>query len=265
MTLLGLERVSFWYPASDRPALRDVSLRVGRGEIVALVGNVGAGCSTLLSVAAGLAPRVTGGRLEGTVAFAGSRTGGGGRVLLLPVPWTQLSGMGASVRDEVAFGPANLGWPLARIRAAAERAMAGAAVAHLADRDPLTLSGGELQRVMLAGVLAMEPALLLLDEPTADLDGEGAAALWALVRDEAGRGAAVIVATTDLDAVPDVAHRVVWLADGRVRADATPTSVFGDDAIWRDGPGGPTVAEVWRTAGLAPPWPVSVTMVARAR
>ena len=265
MTLLELDRVSFWYPASDRPALRDLTLRVGRGEIVALVGNVGAGCSTLLGVAAGLAPRVTGGRLEGTVAFADPGADGGGRVLLLPAPWTQLSGMGATVRDEVAFGPANLGWPLARIRAAAERAMAGAAVAHLADRDPLTLSGGELQRVMLAGVLAMEPALLLLDEPTAELDGDGAAALWALVRDEAARGAAVIVATTDLDAVPDVAHRVVWLADGDVRADGTPATVFGDDAIWRDGPGGPAVADVWRTAGLAPPWPVSVTMAVRAR
>lgn len=265
MTLLGLDRVSFWYPASDRPALRDVSLRVDPGEIVALVGNVGAGCSTLLGVAAGLAPRVTGGRLEGTVAFAGSGTAGGGRVLLLPTPWTQLSGMGATVRDEVAFGPANLGWPLARIRAAAERAMAGAGVAPLALRDPLTLSGGELQRVMLAGVLAMEPALLLLDEPTAELDGDGAAALWDLVRDEAGRGAAVVVATSDLDAVPEVAHRVVWLAEGGVRADDAPAAVFGRDPIWRDGPGGPAVAEVWRAAGLAPPWPVSVAMAARAR
>ena len=265
MTLLALDRVSFWYPASDRPALRDVSLRVEHGEVVALVGNVGAGCSTLLSVAAGLAPRVTGGRLEGTVTFAGSGTAGGGRVLLLPSPWTQLSGMGATVRDEVAFGPANLGWPLARIRAAAERAMAGAAVVHLAGRDPLTLSGGELQRVMLAGVLAMEPTLLLLDEPTAELDGDGAAALWALVQEEAGRGAAVVVATSDLDALPDVARRIVWLADGGVRADAAPAEVFGRDAIWRDGPGGPSVAEVWRAAGLAPPWPVTATMAARPR
>jgi energy-coupling factor transporter ATP-binding protein EcfA2 len=88
--------------------------------------------------------------------------------------------------------------------------MAAAAVAHLADRDPVTLSGGELQRVMLAGVLAMEPALLLLDEPTAELDGDGAATLWALVREEAARGAAVMVATSDLDQF-DVAHRVVWL------------------------------------------------------
>jgi len=265
MTRLSLERVSFWYPASDRPALCDVSLRVGRGEIVALVGNVGAGCSTLLCVAAGLAPRVTGGRLDGRVECAGPETAGGGRVLLLPAPWTQLSGMGVTVRDEVAFGPANLGWPLERIRVAGERAMARAGVADLADRDPLTLSGGELQRVMLAGVLTMEPALLLLDEPTAELDGDGAAALWAVAREEAGRGAAVLVATSDLDAVPDLASRVVWLADGAVRADGAPAAVFADDAIWREGPGGPAVADVWRAAGLAPPWPVSVTAAARAR
>jgi energy-coupling factor transporter ATP-binding protein EcfA2 len=265
MAALSLERVSFWYPASDRPALRNVSLRVEPGEIVALVGSVGAGCSTLLTVAAGLAPRVTGGRLEGAVRWAGRDGAEASRVLLLPTPWTQLSGMGTTVRDEVAFGPANLGWPLERIRAGAARAMARAGVANLAGRDPLTLSGGELQRVMIAGVLAMEAGVLLLDEPTAELDGEGAVALWALARDEAARGAAVVVATSDLDAVPEVAGRVVWLADGRIRADGAPAAVFGGDAIWREGPGGPAVAEVWRAAGLPAPWPVSAATATRVR
>jgi energy-coupling factor transporter ATP-binding protein EcfA2 len=262
MALLSIDGVSFRYPAAVRPALNGVSLRVEPGDIVSLVGNTGAGCSTLLAVAAGLAPRVTGGQLDGRVEFTGPADG---RAMLLPTPWTQLSGMGVTVRDEVAFGPANLGWPLARIRSVAADAMSVAGVAHLAGRDPLTLSGGELQRVMLAGVLAMRPALLLLDEPTAELDGEGAAALWSVVRAEAGKGTAVIVATSDLDAVADVARRVVWLAQGQVRADGAPAEVFGDDAIWRDGPGGPVVTEVWRAAGLAPPWPVAVSAASRAR
>jgi len=178
-------------------------------------------------------------------------------VLLLPEPWAQLSGMGATVADEVAFGPANLGWPLAQVRASAKRAMTRVGAAALADRNPLTLSGGELQRVMLAGVLAMEPSLLLLDEPSTELDGDGTEMVWRLVREVADQGAAVMVATSDLDAAAEVAGRVLWLADGEVRSDGPPAAVFGDDAIWRDGPGGPAVTEVWRAAGLPRPWPVS--------
>jgi len=220
VTVLGLDRVSFWYPASDRPALRDVSLRVGRGEIVALVGSVGAGCSTLLGVAAGLAPRVTGGRLEGTVAFAASGAAGGGRVLLLPAPWTQLSGMGSTVRDEVAFGPANLGWPVARIRAAAQRAMAAAAVTHLADRDPLTLSGGELQRVAIARALVGDPKLVLADEPTGNLDPENARHVLDLLRAQVKeRGASAILVTHSEAAAAGCDRRYRLSLDGLKRLD----------------------------------------------
>ena len=106
MTRLTLERVSFWYPATAAPALADVSLAVAAGEVVALVGPVGAGASTLLLVAGDLAPRVLGGRLEGRVTCEGSATGAARRGIVLPTPWTQLSGMASTVWDEVAFGPA---------------------------------------------------------------------------------------------------------------------------------------------------------------
>src|SRR5439155_1681757 len=81
----------------------------------------------------------------------------------------------------------------------------------LAARDPITLSGGELQRVIVAGLLAMDPDLVLLDEPTAELDPAGARSMWRLLRLLAGEGKAIVVATSELDAVPDVADRVVWL------------------------------------------------------
>jgi energy-coupling factor transporter ATP-binding protein EcfA2 len=250
MRCLGLEGVSFWYPATERPALRGVSLEVVTGEVVSLVGSVGAGASTLLLVAAGLAPRVTGGRLAGSVSRA-ERSG-----IVLPTPWTQLSGMAFTVRDEVAFGPANLGWPAQAIEQQVEAALERLHIAGLASRDPATLSGGELQRVIIAGILAMDPGLLLLDEPTAELDPGGARAVWRLVRELAREGKAVVVATSDLDALPDVADRVVWLEEGSVRA-VGPPALLADDAVCGAGLG-TTIAGVWRAAGLAAPYPLTV-------
>jgi energy-coupling factor transport system ATP-binding protein len=245
--------VTYRYPATHTPALTDVTLGVERGEVLGVIGNTGAGASTLLLVAGDLVPRVLGGELTGRVTRAGRSA------LLLPTPWTQVSGMAFTVRDEVAFGPANLGWPLERISAAVERALERVGAAHLEARDPATLSGGELQRVILAGILAMQPDVLLLDEPTAELDPGGAVAVWRLLPALAAEGTAIVVATSDLDALPDAADRIAWLAGGRVRALGAARAVLSDAALWSDaGPGSTAVAGVWRRAGLAAPPPLTV-------
>ena len=259
MSALTLDRVTFRYPASAVPALVDLSLEVNAGEIVALIGATGSGTSTLLLVAAGLAPRVVGGELTGRVLRDGRAA------LLLPTPWTQVSGMAFTVWDEVAFGPANLGWPRERISAAVERALTRVDVAGLRDRDPATLSGGELQRVILAGVLAMEPALLLLDEPTAELDPPGVELAWQVLRDIQSEGAAVIVATSDLDALPECADRVVWLSRGQVRQTGPAASLLASPDLWEpDAPGSTAVAGAWQQAALPAPAPLTVReLVAR--
>ncbi len=255
MARLSLDGVSYWYPAMERPALSDVTLTVAPGEVVALVGSVGAGGSTLLLVVAGLAPRVVGGRLTGDVKRDTEVA------IVLPTPWTQVSGMAFTVWDEVAFGPANLGWPRERIAAAVDRSLARLDIAALAPRDPATLSGGELQRAILAGALAMEPRLLLLDEPTAELDPAGARACWRLVRALAREdGTSVVVATSDLDAVPELADRVVWMDRGRLRRAGSPAEVLADEALWREGPGGPAVARAWRAAGCPESGSVPLTV-----
>jgi len=236
MRSLTLDHASFWYPATESPALRDVSLEVGQGEVVALVGALGAGASTLLLVAADLAPRVTGGRLAGAVARR-DRSG-----IVLPTPWTQASGMAFTVWDEVARQ--------------VDRALEQLELAPLASRDPATLSGGELQRVIIAAILAMDPGLVLFDEPAAELDAEGAHTLWRLIRLLAREGKAVLLATSALDAIPDVADRVVWLEDGAVRAVGTPDLLA--DVAACDAGLGTSVATVWRAGGLPEPYPLTV-------
>jgi energy-coupling factor transporter ATP-binding protein EcfA2 len=259
---LTLDRVSFWYPATDTPALRDVSLAARPGEVVALIGHIGAGTSTTLLVAADLAPRVIGGRREGTVSFQGESSTATPRGLVLPTPWTQLSGMAFTVWDEVAFGPANLGWPRERIGSAVDGVLARLRVAGLAARDPATLSGGELQRVIIAAVLAMDPELVLFDEPTAELDPVAAQDIWELIRDLARQGKTVLVTTTDLDSLPAVADRVVWLERGAVRDSGAPGAVLSDGAALGAGLS-TTVAAVWREAGLALPTPLTVAAAVR--
>src|SRR5205823_4011021 len=130
MRILGLDDVTFWYPATPNPALENVSLDVGPGAMVALVGRGGAGASPLVLFAAGLAPRVTGGRLGGSVNRR-ARAG-----IVLATPWTQVSGMAFTVWDEVAFGPANLGWPEHAITHHVDRALERLEITPLASRDP---------------------------------------------------------------------------------------------------------------------------------
>jgi len=212
---------SYRYPGADRPALAGITFEVGRGEVVAVGGEVGAGSSTLLLVAGGYAPRLLGGALEGTRACAAMRP-----AIVFATPWTQLTGLYQTVRGEVAFGPASFGWPRERVLAHAREALAQVGAAHLAGRDPATLSGGELQRVIVAGALAMEPDLLLLDDPAAELDPAGADTLYALLARLAATGVTVLVATPDLDRVARVASRAVRLDAGRIVGDGPPTEVL---------------------------------------
>src|SRR5207245_10002990 len=125
---LTLERLSLWHTATEAPALRDVSLEAAQGAIVTLVGAVGAGASTVLLAAGALAPRLTGGRIVGTVSRRERSA------IVLPTPWTQVSGLAFTVWDEVAFGPASLGWPNHEIARQVDRVLEQLELGPLATR-----------------------------------------------------------------------------------------------------------------------------------
>jgi len=215
--VVRLGGASFSYPGAAVPALRDVSIEIRRGELALVTGPVGAGTTTLLLVAAGFAPRLTGGTLSGERDLLAARPG-----VVFATPWTQLTGLTHTVRGEVAFGPAAHGLPRADVLEAAERAMADLGIAHLAARDPATLSGGELQRVVVAAALALEPDLLVLDDPAAELDPAAADALYARLGRFAAGGAAVLLATPDPGPVAAIAARMLALEAGRIVRDGPP-------------------------------------------
>ena len=208
-----------------RAALRDVALDIARGEIVGVAGHVGAGKSTLALAAAGLLGRSVPATIDGTIVHPL-----GGRppaAFVFANPSTQLTELGETVEEEVAVGPENQALDSLTIRARVDDALAKASAVALAQRIPRELSGGELQRVALASALALDASLLVLDEPTAQLDPEAAAKFANAVRALRDRGVAVLIVEQNLELLALLADRVILLADGTVLATGAPLDVLG--------------------------------------
>ena len=214
-------RLTFAYPEAE-PALRDVSLVVEAGEVVLLLGASGSGKSTLVRALGGLVPWFHGGRFEGSVEVAGLDTRrthpaelAGAVATVFQDPEDQV--VLGRVEAEVAFGLENVGTPPAEILARVRSALDAVGIAQLAERRVAVLSGGELQRVCLASALALEPELLLLDEPTAQLDPDAAQAFLERALDG---GSAVVISEQRPATALDYADRVVFLDGGRILLDA---------------------------------------------
>ncbi len=205
------------------PALTDVSLELEPGEIVALLGPSGSGKTTLIRALAGLVPHFHGGHFAGRVEVAGldTRTAhpadlAGTVATVFQDPEDQI--LMALVRNDVAFGLENLGTAPDEIWPRVDAALDVLGAAHLAGRRTNELSGGELQRVCLAAALAVRPGLVLLDEPTSQLDPDATARLLGEVE---GSGAAVVLSEQRTERALAVCDRVLFLEDGRLLLDAS--------------------------------------------
>jgi energy-coupling factor transporter ATP-binding protein EcfA2 len=232
-----LARVSY----GDRVALRDVTLEIGQGEIVGVTGPVGAGKTTLALACAGLLGHSVPATIEGKVHHAS---------LVLPLagyvfddPLAQLTGLGGTVEEEVAVGPENLAIPRDAIRARVDRALAAADASHLARRLPDELSGGELQRVSLASALALEAPLLVLDEPTAQLDADATRRFGERLVALAGSGTSVMLVSQDAELLRALAARVLVLERGSPRALGPPSEVLSSQPAPSMEAAAPTAAD----------------------
>ncbi|HEY4320557.1 MAG TPA: ABC transporter ATP-binding protein [Gemmatimonadales bacterium] len=260
MTLIASD-LWFRYPVQQDWALRGVDLSITPGEVTWFTGALGSGTSTMLLALAGLAPRLTGGERRGAVTLDGRDISDGsvlGRGIgyLGASPMLQLSGITNSVRDEVAVGPMNLGWPAARIAEAVVDAMARLDISHLAARAPGKLSGGETQRLLLAALLASAPSTWLLDEPFAALDRGSAARVGAMLRQLADAGHRVVVACDDADQMLGLADRILVFNSGSPVLDDLPDRILAGDQILVARAGTSDAATLAFMAGFAAPRPV---------
>lgn len=233
-TVIEFDDVSFVYQAGTvikQQALTDVALEVESGEFIGIIGPTGSGKSTLVQHMNGLLLPT-----RGRVLVEGKETGkavSGHSLrqavgLVFQFPENQL--FAETVFDDVAFGPRNTGvvesdLP-ARVRWALDQV--GLGFEAVAERSPFSLSGGEMRRVAIAGVLAMKPKVLVLDEPTSNLDRRGRSELLEHLQALHRQGMTVIAVTHDMNEVAPLADRLVVLNEGRVIADGPPAEVFAN-------------------------------------
>ncbi len=217
----------YTYPDGNS-ALRGVSFRITHGETVAIVGANGAGKSTLLLHLNGcLIPESGSVRIgefpltKKTLEYVRRTVG-----MVFQDPDDQL--FMPSVYDDVAFGPLNLGLPADEVDDKVMRALATVGASHLRDRPPYRLSGGEKRSVAIASVLSMAPSILVMDEPTSNLDPKARRLLIELLKTFEHT---LIIATHDLDMVLDLCARTIVLKEGRVASDGPTAEILQDDAL----------------------------------
>ncbi len=255
---LTLTGVGYRYAGAEQPSLLDVDLELPDATVVGLAGASESGKTTLCLVASGLAPRTVGGRIRGTVRLDGEdidawpmhrlaeRIGIG-----FQNPGTQLSQVADTVFEEVAFGPMNVGLPRDEVVERTWGALDALRISELAERDPRRLSGGQQQLVATAGLLAMRPTHLVLDEPTAQLDPAGTRLVADAIARLAMDGASILVAEQKTDLLAEVASRVLVLDAGRVVRDGPADDVLADPSLAELGVAPPSAVQLRRTVAAA--------------
>ena len=220
---LLVENLTFRYRDREEPTLKDISLTVPAGELLLIAGSSGSGKTTLIRCINGLIPRSYKGELQGSILLHNQETKGQTLASISQVVGTVLQDperqiLGTRVRNEVAFGLENLGMERAEINRRIDESLEYLGIAALRDRETFHLSGGEKQKVALAGVLAMRPSILLLDEPLASLDPASAQETLHMVRRLCDEGMTVLMIEHRIEDVLSIhPDRVLFIEEGQER------------------------------------------------
>ncbi len=236
---LVVQNLSFKYLSRPEPALKNISLEMRPGEMLLVAGVSGCGKTTLIRSINGLIPRSYRGDLQGQVLLNGTDAHTYTLASLSQIVGTLLQDpekqiLGAHVQSELAFGPENLGLPAEEIAERVEEALSRLGLNHLRHRETFSISGGEKQKVALAGVLAMRPSILLLDEPLASLDPASAREALAVFRRLADEGSTILIVEHRIeDALAARPDRVLYLKEGEMKYLGAPDGL-ADVVDWHE-------------------------------
>lgn len=246
---ISISNLSFSYPRSDKPVLNNINLEMEKGEFVGLVGKSGCGKSTLLYHLTGIIPHAINGHKKGKVEVCGLDTSkheipelATHVGMVFQNPEVQL--FSVTVEDEVAFIAENLNYSVERIKKCVDFSLDAVGISDLRERYPFELSGGEKQRVAIASAISVKPEVLVLDEPTSELDSEGTEKVLEVIHQLNQAGMTIILAEHHLDEVTPYLDRLIVMDNGRVIADDTPQNIFKN--------------RVFENIGLRPPQTVEI-------
>jgi energy-coupling factor transporter ATP-binding protein EcfA2 len=229
--IVKVEGLTFSYPSSDQ-TLHGISLEINRGEFVGITGPSGAGKTTLCMCLKGLIPHVIGGKMRGRINICGmdSRKTEPSMLseavaMVFQDPESQIVGL--TVEEDLAFGPENLMKSSEQIRTEIPGILNTVGLSGYERRETYRLSGGQKQRIAIAAALMMDPQVLILDEPTAELDPQGKAEVFNVVRRlREEHDVTIIMVEHEVEHLADVADRIIALDHGRVVADGSPKEFF---------------------------------------
>lgn len=268
MPVIAVENLKYRYPHADALALDGLTFTVEKGEFIGIVGANGAGKSTLSQALIGLVPQFYNGAYGGRVLIDGlpaestpiselcCKVG-----LVFQNPFNQLSGAKDNVYEEVAFGMQNLGVPRAEMHRRTENALKLLDIWQFRDRNPFDLSGGQMQRVAIASILVMEPDIIVLDEPTSQLDPQGSEEVFRTVDKLAHSGITILMIEQKIEKIAAYCDRILLLHQGHQIAFDTPQKVFSRPDLEQLGVQAPVFTRICRALGTTLPdgsYPVTV-------
>jgi len=252
LAVIETKSLTYTYAGRTEPSIQDVSITIEKGEFVVLTGPSGCGKTTLCRCFNGLVPHFYGGKLEGELVAAGLKvTEHPISELALHVglvfqnPENQLFAL--SVEKDVAFGLENIGMPRDKIRERVDWSLEMAGIQDLRDRAPHELSGGQQQRVAIASVLAMQPEIMVLDEPTSFLDPLGAQTIFEVISKlNKQLSITVILVEHRLDLASKYANHVIIMDEGKVVLDGEPRKIFSSEEARLIGVGIPKAISLYQ-------------------
>lgn len=250
--IMECKNVSYFYPLTSQPSVKGLNLKFERGKFYGVIGENGSGKTTLCAVLRGFAPSFYKGKFLGEVLAEGKNIIEYRDQLARKIgfvfqnPFTQISGVKDTVFEEVAYGLENFGVPVDEIVRRVVDVMKMTNIEYLAEKNPLELSGGQMQRVALASVIVLEPDILIIDEPTSQLDPEGTESVFRIIQKMKEKKKTIILAEHKIDLIAEYADEVIALKDGEVIANGDKKKILSDMSLLRAGVSLPQVAILGR-------------------
>lgn len=254
MAEIIVENLKYRYPLAGELALKGISFEVKSGEFVGIIGANAAGKSTLCQALAGLVPQFYHGAYGGRVIVGGLEAAKSDLSLMASKigivfqnPFTQVTGAKLTVYEEVAFGLENLGLPRPEIVRRINWALKLLDIYRYKERNPFSLSGGQMQRMAIAGVIAMKPEVIVLDEPTSQLDPQGTEEVFQMVWNLHNEGLTVIMAEHKIEKIANFAERILLLRQGNLVDFDSPPKIFSNRNLDSYGINAPVYTTICKT------------------